>query len=177
MRTITNQDMRCSINMESLYLTQHDRLKRFIAKKVWNEEDVEDILQMTFLEAVRCQDRYAGDSKPETWLFGIAVNLMRNYFKRHYGQVQLDEITDEILTTLEADTEMDPSMLLEHESILDKTMEAMEEMPEDVQSIFRLIIDGDNSYQDAAEYIGVPVGTIRSRLSRARKSLKNCLGM
>ena len=177
MRTISNHDMRSNINIEVLYQTQHDRLKRFIAKKVWNEEDVQDILQMTFLEAVRCKDRYAGDSKPETWLFGIAVNLMRNYFKRHYGQVQLDEITDEILATLESDTEMDPSILLEHESILDKTMAAMEEMPADVQAIFHLIIDGENSYQETADYIGVPVGTIRSRLSRARKNLKSYLGI
>lgn len=177
MQTITDNKEKLTINMASLYNEQHRKLKNFISKKVWNEEDAEDILQTTFMEAIRCQNKFEGQSKPETWLFGIAVNLMRNYFKRHYSNSNLDMMTDEILLTLESDSEIDPLIQLEQNINLDKALNAIDDMPSDVQSIFHLIIEEESSYQEAADQIGVPIGTIRSRLSRARTKIKECIGL
>lgn len=177
MHSTVSVDEHRRIDLDELCRSQKERLGRFILKKIWNKQDAEDILQMTFLEALRSKDRYAGASKPETWLFGIAANLVRNYFKRRYAQVQLDEMTDELLDTLQWSVVNDPGVIVEHELALDRTAEAIDLLPEDVKSIFHLIANSDCSYQEAASHIGVPVGTIRSRLSRARKSLKSYLGM
>ncbi|MCE8032122.1 RNA polymerase sigma factor [Billgrantia tianxiuensis] len=165
------------INIETLYRTQNERLKRFIQKRIWSREDAEDVLQLTYLEAMRCQERFIGGSKPETWLFGIAANLTRNYFKRHYNQPPLDEISDALLSELQGEAEDDPGVLVEHEIILKHTVDALATLPDDTRSMFELIVDAEYSYQDTAEHLGVPVGTIRSRLSRARQMLKSQLGM
>ncbi|PXF32616.1 RNA polymerase sigma factor [Pokkaliibacter plantistimulans] len=175
--TASTSDSTAVINIEALCRTQNERLKRFIQKRIWNREDAEDVLQLTYLEAMRCKDRFNGGSKPETWLFGIAVNLTRNYFKRHYGQPQLDEMTDALLSELQSEIEDDPGMLVEHERMLDRAVAAMDDLPDDIQSMFQLIVDAEYSYQDTADHVGVPIGTIRSRLSRARQSLKRHMEM
>ncbi|MFP8968088.1 RNA polymerase sigma factor [Pokkaliibacter sp. CJK22405] len=168
---------KAALDLDLLFRSQQKRLTHFIAKKVWRSEDVEDIVQATFLEAVRCQDRFAGASKPETWLFGIAVNLVRNHFKQHYSHPQTDEITEELMACLQSELEDNPSELVEYERSLDRTIEAIDALPEDMQRIFNMVVDAEYSYQDTADQVGVPIGTIRSRLSRGRQQLKRCLGL
>lgn len=164
------------INIEELYKNQNNRLKKFIGSKIWNQDDVEEVLQLTYLEAVRCQDKFNGDSKPETWLFGIASNLTKNYFKRHYKQPYTEEITETLISELQADIETDPALLVEYERALEKTVDAMASLPHDTQHILNMVVDNEYSYQQAADNVGVPIGTIRSRLSRARQVLKRCIG-
>lgn len=163
------------INLEDLYKSQNTRLKKFIGNKIWNKDDVEEVLQLTYLEAVRCKDKFNGNSKPETWLFGIAANLTKNYFKRYYKQPRTEEITETLISELQADIETDPSLLVEYERALEKTVDAMSNLPQDTQSILNMVVDSEFSYQQAADSVGVPVGTIRSRLSRARQVLKSCI--
>lgn len=171
---ISNQENPSKINIEALYKEQNTRLKKFISSKVWNPDDVDEVVQLTFLEAVRCQDKFKGDSKPETWLFGIAANLTKNYFKRHYRHPQTEEITETLINELQADIETDPALLYEYERTLEKTVDAMSYLPEQTQSILNMVVDSELSYQEAADKAGMPIGTIRSRLSRARQTLKNC---
>ncbi|MBU3056161.1 MULTISPECIES: RNA polymerase sigma factor [Pseudomonas] len=146
------------------------KLRRFIRKRVLNQDDAEDLMQMTYLEALRNQHKFSGTSKPETWLFGIAVNLVRNHFKCLYGQPQCSDL-DDVIGTLEYD--MDPGALAEQHHTLARTAEAIEALPSDMRTLLDLIVESDLSYQDAAEALGIPVGTVRSRLSRAREQLKN----
>ncbi|QUX90797.1 RNA polymerase subunit sigma [Marinomonas sp. A3A] len=163
------------INIENLFKNQNSRLKKFISKKIWKNEDVEEVLQLTYLEAIRCKDKFNGESKPETWLFGIASNLTKNYFKRHYKQPHTEEITELLISELQSDIETDPAILIEYEYTLEKTLAAMASLPQETQHILNMIVDNEYSYQEAADNIGVPIGTIRSRLSRARQVLKKCL--
>ena len=171
-QTITSN----KIDIEELYKSQNEKLRRFIQKKIWHNEDAEEILQLTYLEAMRCKDKFTGNSKPETWLFGIAVNLTRNYFKQHYGRtVLMDEMTDTLTQELQHDWDENPATLIENERLLNRTMEAITHLPDETQSILKLIVDEDFSYQATADQIGIPIGTIRSRLSRARQTLKHYL--
>ncbi|TDO98241.1 RNA polymerase sigma factor [Marinomonas balearica] len=165
----------CKIDIEGLYSTQNEKLRRFISKKIWHKEDAEEVLQFTYLEAIRCQHKFSGDSKPETWLFGIAANLTKNYFKKFYNAPELEEMTEALIYSLESEIEADPAMLVEHESLLSKTVDAMNQLPTDTQFILDMVIDKDYSYQETANAVGVPIGTIRSRLSRARQVLKQCI--
>ncbi|ADZ90342.1 RNA polymerase sigma factor [Marinomonas mediterranea] len=163
------------IDIAHLHSNQNEKLRRFISKKIWHKEDAEEVLQFTYLEAIRCQHKFIGDSKPETWLFGIAANLTKNYFKRYYNAPELEEMTESLIMDLESEIEADPAMLVEHENLLTKTVDAMSQLPSDTQSILDMVIEKDFSYQEAADSIGVPIGTIRSRLSRARQLLKQCI--
>ena len=58
------------------------RLFRFIRKHIGNSEDAEDLMQQAFLEAVRSYEAYRGEAALSTWLYGIAMNLVRNYLSR-----------------------------------------------------------------------------------------------
>lgn len=64
-----------SVDWEQLFREQRHRLHHFIRKRVSNLQDVEDLEQMTWLEVLRNRDKFAGASRPETWVFGIALNL------------------------------------------------------------------------------------------------------
>lgn len=170
-----NKENKEKIDIVELHKKQSIRLRKFVSSKIWNKEDVDDVLQLTYLEALRCKERFNGDSKPETWLFGIATNLTKNYFKRHYNQPSTEEITDSLISELQSDIETDPAVLIEYEQTLEKTVNAMNNLPEETQHILNMIVDEEYSYQEAADSIGVPIGTIRSRLSRARQELKRYL--
>ena len=165
------------LDIEYLYRTQNEKLRNFIKKKLNDREDIEDIMQLTYLEAIRCQDRFNGHSKPETWLFGIALNLTRSYHKKQYAQPQIDEISEELLAELEQERVSDPSLITEHERMLNQTIHAMESLPEDVQTMFDMVVGSNRNYQEAAEKLGIPIGTIRSRLFRARAAIKTKLGI
>lgn len=161
---------RVQVNWGELARDCEQKLRRFIRKRVMNQDDADDLMQMTYLEALRNQHKFSGTSKPETWLFGIAVNLVRNHFKTLYGQPQCSDL-DEVVGLLEY--EGDPSALVEQQDVLTRTSDAIESLPTDMRTLLDLIVETDLSYQDAALALGIPVGTVRSRLSRTREQLKN----
>lgn len=158
------------VNWGELAKECEQKLRRFIRKRVMNQDDADDLMQMTYLEALRNQHKFSGTSKPETWLFGIAVNLVRNHFKTLYGQPQCGDL-DEVIGLLEYDG--DPSALVEQQHVLQRTSDAIETLPTDMRTLLDLIVETDLSYQDAALALGIPVGTVRSRLFRTREQLKN----
>ncbi|MEQ4449886.1 MULTISPECIES: RNA polymerase sigma factor [Kosakonia] len=172
-----------SINNESKYKGAFDidelvantstRLKKFISRRVYNQSDVDDLVQMTYLEAFRNQHKFIGASSKETWLFGIASNLVRNHFKKTFSKPEMVALDD--VTFLISDQIFNPDYINEHKIQLSETIAVVESLPLKMQSVIYHIMDSDNSYNDAAEQLGIPIGTIRSRLSRVRKILKSNL--
>ncbi|MGX1187164.1 RNA polymerase sigma factor (sigma-70 family) [Pseudomonas sp. F-14 TE3623] len=146
------------------------KLRFFIMKRVFNRADVDDLMQMTYLEALRNQHKFLGASKPETWLFGIARNLVSNYFKRMYNQPQFGVLEELAVERLECGH--DPSHVSEHHRVLNRTMAAIDELSMEMRTVINLVVDSDITYQDAAERLGIPIGTVRSRIARARDKLK-----
>ncbi|MET3056242.1 sigma-70 family RNA polymerase sigma factor [Serratia marcescens] len=147
------------------------KLINFIRRRVSNTEDVEDIAQMTYLEVLRNQHKFAGASLPETWMFGIAINLIRNHYKRKQQQYLFDTLNDEVLENLLYDG--DPSELFENQRLLTTTLKSIDRQPEEIKRMLTILIEDEGSYQDIAMQLNIPIGTVRSRLSRARESLKN----
>ncbi|GFM53313.1 RNA polymerase sigma factor [Pseudomonas capsici] len=160
-----------ALDLGGLAKSSEKKLRGFIAKRVFNQADVDDLMQMTYLEAWRNQHKYLGTSRPETWLFGIAANLVRNHFKTFYNQPQCMELTDSELENLEQGH--DPSLVSDYQRTLGRTLEAIEELSVDMRTVIQLVVDSDISYQDAARHLDIPIGTIRSRLARARGQLKS----
>jgi RNA polymerase sigma factor, sigma-70 family len=160
-----------ALDLGGLARTSEKKLRGFIGKRVFNQADVDDLMQMTYLEAWRNQHKFMGTSRPETWLFGIAANLVRNHFKTFYNQPQRMELTDTEMESFEHGH--DPSMLSDQQRTLGRTLAAIEELSVDMRAVLDLVVDADVSYQDAARHLAVPIGTIRSRLARARGQLKS----
>ncbi|CAI8742486.1 RNA polymerase sigma factor [Kosakonia sp. YIM B13611] len=170
-----------SVNNESMYKNSFDidelvtntttRLRKFISRRVYNQSDVDDLVQMTYLEAFRNQHKFIGASSKETWLFGIASNLVRNHFKKTFSKPETVALDD--VNFLISDQIFNPDYINEHKIQLSETIAMVDKLPLKMQSVIYHIMDSDTSYHDAAEQLGIPIGTIRSRLSRVRKILKN----
>lgn len=152
-------------------IQQHQkRLYRFVIKYIDHPDDAADITQQAFVEAARTIASFRGDSKLSTWLFGIAMNMVRNYLSRAPHRVYKFE-TDEVLGSV-ASGELDPSDSLEQKQIIEMVEIAFSDLPEEMSEVLGLVAIDEISYQDAADILSIPLGTVRSRVSRARAVLR-----
>ncbi len=162
------------LDQEKLFkslIEQHQRrLYRFVIKYIDHPDDAADITQQAFAEAARTIASFRGDSKLSTWLFGIAMNMVRNYLSRAPHRVHKFE-TDEVLTTI-ASCEPDPSDCLVQKELLCLAEKAFSDLPEEMSEVLGLVAVDEISYQDAADILDIPLGTVRSRVSRARAVLR-----
>lgn len=146
------------------------RLRRFVGRHIGNHTEADDITQQAFVEMSLSYGRFRGESKPSTWLYGIALNLIRNHLARapecRYAFV------DESLLEAETCPRPDPSAQAELRQAIGLLDRSMAEIPRGSRQVLRLICVEELSYEDAAALLGVPVGTVRSRLSRARALLR-----
>jgi RNA polymerase sigma factor (sigma-70 family) len=147
------------------------RLRNFIRRRVGNAADVDDLVQDTCLEALRCLHRYHGHSQPETWLFGIALNLVRGHYKRAHTQPMFEEEE----AGLEAQESMseDPLDTLARNQEIERLHHLVDELPEASSSVLTLVFDERLTYEQAAARLQIPVGTVRSRISRVRALFKS----
>lgn len=163
-----------AIDLDQLFRTHQVHLYRFVRRYVRNAEDAEDVVQQTFVEAVRCAPRYAGLSKPSTWLFGIALNLARNHVRRRCADLT-DELDESLLEQI-GDDYANPARLVEMRQIATLAQEMMDGLAGDMRATFEAVLEGDCTYEDAAARLGIPIGTVRSRVSRVRAAIRNRLG-
>jgi RNA polymerase sigma factor (sigma-70 family) len=150
---------------------QHGRrLHNFIRRRVGNTAGVDDLVQDTCLEALRCLQRYQGHSRPETWLFGIALNLVRGHYKQARARPAFEE-EDE---GLEAQAEMaeDPRETLERLQEITRMLHVVDHLPAASACVLTLVFDERLTYEQAASRLQIPVGTVRSRIARARALLR-----
>jgi RNA polymerase sigma-70 factor (ECF subfamily) len=158
--------------IEVLARTHAGRLASFLRRRVGNPSDVEDLVQDTLLEAMRCMGQFQGQSRPETWLFGIALNLSRSYHKRArvrdiYSDVETDEIP--------SDRCDDPCELVSQRQSMRRVELAVGQLPGDSYKLLELVVHDNLSYDDAAREMGIPTGTVRSRVSRMRSHLRRSM--
>lgn len=159
------------IDFDDLVKQTSKRLRSFIRRRIWNADEVEDILQTSFLEALRCRDKFRGGSAPETWLFGIAMNLMRSHMRKSLQRQQYYSNT-ELLEEKALGKCEDPCDIVMRQTALYNVGLAYDTLSRDMRQTLVLVVEQGVSYQDAAKELGVPIGTIRSRLNRARHILK-----
>ncbi|HVU22710.1 MAG TPA: RNA polymerase sigma factor [Opitutus sp.] len=149
-----------------------------------NHADAEEITQDTFIRAHRGLARFRGDSSLATWLYRIAVNLARNrywYFfrRRRHDSLSLDcALSDDSTATfadLVADVVPDPA----HETVTGEFSALVDECMEKLDSRHREILTLRNvlnrSYEEIAGTLGINVGTVKSRIARARENLRQLL--
>jgi RNA polymerase sigma-70 factor (ECF subfamily) len=144
---------------------------------VRNEEDARDIVQTTYMEAIRSAHNFRHESKPKTWLMGIALNLARNQMHKAYHRYEFNCTTnsaEEGENWLEnlASTEIHPEEIVESKEIIQAMMKIFKNMPEDMRETATMVLIDNLSYDLTAKEMNIPVGTVRSRVSRARQMLR-----
>lgn len=170
----TPADLAPAVDIVALYTAHRTHLLRFVQRYVGNREDAEDVVQNTFIEASRCAHRFSGLSKPSTWLFGIALNLARNQVRRRAAD--RFELVDEDFMEQLVDLHADPAMLYELRQIAQKVDCLLGGLPEKIRSTFEAVLDGDATYEEAAQHLQIPIGTVRSRVSRVRAAVRSEYG-
>ncbi len=149
-----------------------------------NHADAEEITQDTFIRAHRGFARFRGDSSVATWLHRIAVNLARNrywYFfrRRRHATLSLDaalsEDGDSKFADLVSTAEADPAQESSRNEFLAAVEAGMERLEPAYRSILTMRTVLDQSYEEIAAALGINVGTVKSRIARARERLRNRL--
>ena len=140
-----------------------------------NEEEALDTTQEIFLRVWRGLPGFRGDAKLSTWVFQIAWNYLRAYRRRMGRQLQFisagTEAAQEVVATAR-DPHADPERRTESSELLDRVESALHQLPEHYRVVVWLR-DGENlSYQEIADTLDLPIGTVRSRLARARNNLR-----
>ena len=154
----------------------HRRVARLLTRMVRNQEDIEDIVQESFIKAYRAIGNFRGDSAFYTWIYRIAINTAKNLLvtqgRRPAPLKESNEGDSETFEDNAALSNIDtPESLYQTKQIGEAVNEAMAALPEELRSaIVMREIDG-LSYEEIAAAMDCPIGTVRSRIFRARESI------
>ncbi|MCF0234955.1 MAG: sigma-70 family RNA polymerase sigma factor [Thermoguttaceae bacterium] len=152
-----------------------DRVYNLALSIVGNSEDAMDVAQETFLQALAHLDKFRKSSSFYTWLYRIAYNGAVGLLRRRKKVASLDRLVEEAGVFCEARSES-PDANVRREDDVATLREALAKLPDEYrQSIILREIDGLN-YEEIAETLKIPTGTVRSRLHRARQALRESLG-
>ncbi len=164
---------------ELLVIKYQRRVERLIGRMVRDVDLVDDIAQETFIRAYRALHQFRGDSQFYTWLYRIAVNTAKKFLlelKRDptisQAAMQSSDDEDETFhTKYEPTTSETPESVLAAKEIALVVNAALESLPADLKQALTLReIDG-MSYEEIAELMACPLGTVRSRIFRAREAV------
>lgn len=148
---------------DSVLLTWLPRLRRYARALAGNRDDADDLVQDTLERAWAKSTLWHGVVDMRAWLFGIMHNLHVDRIRRpKLATVQLDDDTPEV-----------PVMPVQGErmAVLD-LQTALDQLPVEQKQIILLVALEDMAYADIAKTLGIPVGTVMSRLSRGRERLR-----
>jgi RNA polymerase sigma-70 factor (ECF subfamily) len=154
-----------------------DRLYNTVFRLLGNAEDAQDVVQDAFLSAYQSLHHFKGDSRFFTWLYRIAVNAAISLRRKHHMRVRADfagrfETADEPLDDC---ADCQPSAALERLEDEQQLQAALNRLTPEHRTVLVLKeIDG-HKYEEIADILQVPIGTIRSRLHRARLELRDQL--
>ena len=157
---------------------QH-RIVKLISRYVYEPAEAQDIAQETFIKAYRALPRFRGDSAFYTWLYRIAINTAKNHLvaagRRPVDQqVDLQDPESYDMNARLRNMDTPESMLLTDE--IQATVEgAISELPEELRTAIVLRELEGMSYEEIAAAMDCPVGTVRSRIFRAREAITNRL--
>lgn len=143
---------------------------RFLLKAVGNPAEADDLTQDTLAQALKALPGFRGECRLSTWLFGIGLNVMRNHARLARHRV---EVSDPHLSDLPGGE--DPAMQLLRRRDQLMLRRAIDGLPVDFREAILLVAIEELSYEEAAAALQVPVGTVRSRLSRGRALLREAL--
>lgn len=169
---------------DMLVIKYQRRVERLIGRMVRDSDLVQDIAQETFIRAYRALAQFRGDAQFYTWLYRIAVNTAKKHlmemkrdpliFQSQMKSADDDETSssDRELNSNVADTET-PEAVLASKEIAQAVNAAMDALPEELRMAITLREVDGLSYDAIAQALDCPIGTVRSRIFRAREAISS----
>ena len=165
---------------ELLVAKYQRKLMRLVLRFVRDQAEAEDVVQETFIKAYRALPHFRGESAFYTWLYRIGVNTAKNYLIAQTRRVPTSTEND----TQEAETFEDagrlretntPESILASKQLAQTVNAAMTALPDDLRTAIALREIEGLSYDEIAEMMACPIGTVRSRIFRAREAIADKL--
>jgi len=157
-----------------------DRLHNFLYRYTHNHEDCEDLVQETFLRVYKSRQSYKRIAKLSTWIYTIALNLAKTMYKKKQRMKTFSIHEDESNPDDRAFDIEDTSILQDEKLHLKNSMDELEKALAELNDDFReAIVLRDIqqlSYEEISEITDTPMGTVKSRINRARQQLQETIG-
>ncbi|MGL5392317.1 MAG: RNA polymerase sigma factor RpoE [Shewanella sp.] len=156
-----------------LVLKYQSKVISLISRYVRNQSDVADVAQEAFIKAYRALPNFRGESAFYTWLYRIAVNTAKNYLVSQGRRAPANDVDAEDAEYYEGSDALkefaSPERLMLSDEIKKVIFETLETLPEELRMAISLRELDGMSYEDIAIVMECPVGTVRSRIFRARE--------
>jgi RNA polymerase sigma-70 factor (ECF subfamily) len=145
-------------------------LYKVMYRMVYNQDDAEDLVEEAFIKAYRAMTRFEQGRSFFAWLCRIAVNNAINFIKKEKrSQTQPLESVEYSLSAKKGN----PVEMTKEKMLKEKVTRAIARLPEEFRTILVLRVEQEFSYEQISSILGIPKGTVMSRLARARKKLKD----
>jgi RNA polymerase sigma-70 factor (ECF subfamily) len=171
--------------MERLILKYQNRIFNVVLRMCGNPDDAAELSQETFVKVIESIDKFKGKSSFYTWLFRIAVNLTLNHIQRNARaatrsldaeETEPEGGTQQLLRDFLSDERAaDPALLAQSRELCELARKCLLELEEPQRTVVVLRDIEGMDYAQIAEVLNIELGTVRSRLSRARSNLRDIL--
>ena len=159
------------MNLSNRIIELLPRLRRFALTLTRREEDADDLVQSAVERALTRLDSWRPDTRLDSWMFKIMQNLWIDQVRARRARSGIEGDAEAVETVAGSDGRHVTGVRRE----LQATLEAVLRLPEDQRTVVGLVLIEGLPYREAADILNVPIGTIMSRLSRARAALEGAV--
>lgn len=158
-----------------LVLKYQHRIVKLVGRYVREHADALDVAQESFIKAYRALPGFRGESAFYTWLYRIAINTSKNHLVSQARRLSEQAVDAQDAEQLESAAELrdtaTPERLLMRDQVQETVLEAIEDLPEELREAITLREIEGMSYEDISQAMDCPIGTVRSRIFRAREAI------
>ncbi len=158
-----------------LVLKYQHKIAKLVSRYVKDPSEALDVTQEAFIKAYRALPRFRGDSAFYTWLYRIAINTAKNYLVAQSRRPSTVDLTNQEGEQLSAEDLLQetetPENLLSRDEVKETISRAIDSLPEDLKTAITLRELEGLSYDEIAKVMECPIGTVRSRIFRAREAI------
>jgi RNA polymerase sigma-70 factor (ECF subfamily) len=164
---------------DPLVIKYQQRIANLVSRFIRDQDEVLDVTQEAFIKAYRALPNFRGDSQFYTWLYRVAINTAKNHLATLSRRPPQGDIEAEIAEQMDMGTRLKeqetPESLAEEADLKAVILESIDKLPEELKTALTLReIDG-LSYDEIAEAMDCPIGTVRSRIFRAREAVDKAI--
>ena len=162
-----------------LVLKYQQKVANIVSRYIHDSSEVFDVSQEAFIKAYRALPKFRGDSAFYTWLYRIAINTAKNHLAAKGRRPPSEDVEATTAEQLDSGTRLKefdtPEHLLLQDEIARTIRDALNELPDDLRTAISLRELEGLSYEEIAQAMDCPIGTVRSRIFRARDAIEKRL--